>query len=580
MQNERDKMDHSEETPARRLTTRNRRFTLLLIIGSLLISLALVSPYFLSEDERDNNPRRLGMISTHDMPNHLAVMESFDKMLKEGIIYPRWLPDINNGYGNATMNFYPPGFYYITSLFNLVFGDWTVTIFAISVLGLAGSGLAMYFLCIQFYGRIASAVAAVFYMLLPYHLLELYWRGAMPEYVGFILIPMIIYFSNRTGTEGRARDYAGLGLLYGLHLLIHFPVSYLLTYTLALYTLIWAVREKDPKIAVRIAAGMVLGLMMAAIYWLPAAVEGKYTQEFISEIFPYEESLISTRHGMHPFDILIHYTFITQTTALLAAVLILALTRKTRHPRQDFLWGLMGVFSTFMMTILATPVTRIIPKIQATVPAWRWLAIASVFTALSVAAVTDRLTGEASISKALLWACRIALLIVIASNVWLAIDRAIIDSLANGTLKPYDQFYQAGFTPKGSVVPENLPDSERAVLRPPVGSARVIRWDALYREVEVDIDQPGVLRLKSYYFPGWSARINGQEANLVSDTSGIQMLPLTPGQHRVEVFFENTPPRTLGSALTIAALLIMLLLSISEVRSQKSEARSPKDGRG
>jgi hypothetical protein len=215
------------------------------------------------------------------------------------------------------------------------------------------------------------------------------------------------------------------------------------------------------------------------------------------------------------------------------------------------------------MTILATPVTRIIPKIQATVPAWRWLAIASVFTALSVAAVTNRLTGEERVSSALLWAYRVALLIFIWLNVLLTKEPGIIGSLANGTLKPYDHFYQAGFTPKGSVVPENLPDTERTVIRPPVGSARVIRWDALYREVEVDIDQPGVLRLKSYYFPGWSARINGQEANLFSDTSGVQTLPLTPGRHRVEVFFENTPPRTVGAALTIAALLIILLLSIN-----------------
>ncbi len=190
-----------------------RAIAITLTLSALVVASIIVSPFYLSRSAPgpDGNPVSKP-ISTHDMAQHLAVMSQFDLVLRTGIIYPRWQPDFNKGYGLAWTNFYQPGFFYQTSLVNLVFNDWIKTLFALSILGLAASGLTFYLLARLFYNRWAAAIAALLYMILPYHTLDLYWRGAMPELQGFILVPLILYFAFKAGAEAKSRHMAGLGL--------------------------------------------------------------------------------------------------------------------------------------------------------------------------------------------------------------------------------------------------------------------------------------------------------------------------------------------------------------------------------
>src|ERR1700738_1548592 len=151
------------KAPARTWTRRA-----FIVLGALIAGTVMASPFFV---HRGPGGASLWMISTHDMVQHLAVMKDFDRVLKSGTLYPRWLPDINNGYGIPWMNFYPPGFYYLASLVNAVLNDWVRTLFAISALGFAASGLAFYWLARTFYSRTASAVAGLFFMGVPFHLI-------------------------------------------------------------------------------------------------------------------------------------------------------------------------------------------------------------------------------------------------------------------------------------------------------------------------------------------------------------------------------------------------------------------------
>jgi hypothetical protein len=564
-------------------------FRVIFVALVLIIGTAAVTPFYYSQQAtRSDGISRLGLIATHDMGTHFAFMEQFDKVLKSGVYYPRWLPDINRGYGIATMNFYPPGFYYLTSFVHLAVDDWGVTLFVISVFSLAGSGFAFYFLSRQFYGRLASAVGAIFYMLLPYHTLDLYWRGAMPEFLGFVLLPVITYFAFKLGAEGRLRDYAGLGFFYGLHLITHFPVSYLFTYALALYALVWATRNRDWRVLLRIACGMALGLLLSAIYWLPAALESKHTQEAVSEIFPYHKSLITLTPGQNTFDALINHTFTWQTIAIILAFLVLRATVLNPLSRQNAvecsdsesqtrLSLVMAFTTTFMCTMFAISITKLIPKIQATVPAWRWLAISSVFTSLLVSASIHYLGNGFELGRLRLWLYRFAVGIVIALNIWISVQYAIIGALSNGAYAHPANFIEGGFTPKGATLPDRLPNSELVELRPEGGEIQISRWEPQSREVIVKVAQPTVVRLKTYNFPGWTARLNGQAAPLSSDRDGVQLLEVLPGTHKVEIYFTNTTPRTLGALLTGFSFFIIVgltLFTTLQTTKRKAAVRS------
>src|SRR5262249_50662509 len=139
---------------SKKASTSTRAWPVLFVLAVLVAGIVLAAPFFL---RRSPDGKGLWMIGTHDMVQHLAVMKAFDKTLRAGTLYPRWLPDINNGYGTPWMNYYPPGFYYAASLVNRVMNDWIKTLFVISALGFAASGLAFYWLARTFYERAASS---------------------------------------------------------------------------------------------------------------------------------------------------------------------------------------------------------------------------------------------------------------------------------------------------------------------------------------------------------------------------------------------------------------------------------------
>src|SRR5262249_9388590 len=90
-----------------------------------------------------------------------------------------------------------------------------------------------------------------------------------------------------------------------------------------------------------------------------------------------------------------------------------------------------------------------------------------------------------------------------------------------------------------------------------------IRWSSEYRKVRLDLDQPSRIRLKTYYFPGWTARLDGNRAALGRDGDGIQTVEVPAGQHTLEVRFQNTMPRWIGLGFTLLGTLATLGMTIA-----------------
>jgi hypothetical protein len=567
------------------LSAKKHFFTIALVLGALITSSIIVSPFFLSRSEKTSDGLVLRVALTHDLIQHLAVMKDFDTVLRSGHLYPRWLPDYNKGYGGPWMDFYPPGFYYLTSAVNLVTNDWIYTVFIVSILGLAGSGLAFYLLSRLFYGRAASVLAALLYMALSSHVVDLYWRGALPQFMGFIFLPMILYFAFRLGARGRLYDYAGLALFYGLFWMTHSPVSLLMTYALAFYALAWAARERDRKVALRIGVGMGLGVMLGAIYWLPAAYDSRYIKEYFSSLFPYHASYLTLMPG-DEFSDVINNSFALQTLLLIVAILILRESFKSRAAReraeepgeseavkhtQTRLWIIMGVVTTFMTTPYSIYISRLLPKIEVATFAWRWLSIASLFAALVVAATVDELLLRAEFSDVRLWAYRAALALAIIFNVWFTVQAVIVKSFAHPTMAPPANYIDAGFTPVGAFYAQDLPDTPPVVINSETGASEVVYWKPYDRQVIVSTEEACTVRLKTYNYPGWSARLDGEAVALSSDESGAQLIAVPPGRHTLEVRFGSTPPRAIAAGLTVIGFLAVLGLALTGYARRSKE---------
>jgi hypothetical protein len=575
-----------------------------LLIGTvgILMSATIAAPFFYSNSAQ---PGQMEIRQTKDMAIHLAVMGQFDKVLRSGAVYPRWLPDVNYGYGNAWPNFYQPGFYYLTSLVNAVTDNWIDTLFVITTFGLFASGLSFYVLARLFFSRLASVIAATVYALLPYHLLDVFVRGAMPEYLSFVLLPLILYFFYRLASEGRARYYAGLGVCYGACLMIHIPIAYLLSYILVGYALVWAACGRDWRIVVRIGSGMTLGVLLSAIYWIPAVAEIKYAVETVTTLFRYENNFISQLYA-DPYGDLLRATFAIQAVALLVmivAVLWLRLResnkgnmpkawaqssagKRTRFSHES-MWIAMGALSLFMNLPVSYYLARLIPRINVVAFPYRWLVFVCLFTSLVTAALVERLrsaSGPANIAPAnISVTARIGVAVamaVLALNIWFSAQAVIISSLSSPMITPEADFLCDTYCPAGAPPAGNLPRTQRIMIESGSGSTEIVEWSPLYRKAVITIDEPATARFNTFNFPGWTARVDGADVQILSDTVGAQLIRVPQGRHTVEIRFASTQARNLGDAVSVGGVFLVCVLMLAGRRGSGRRKQRREENTG
>lgn len=564
--------------------TRFRSFFPVFLLVIIISSIALVYPFFAYGQRAAGNDGRIMLLNTHDLGMHVPQAMDLDQSLRAGVFYPRWLSNVNKGYGNATMLFYPPVFFYLLTFFNALVGDWAMAALVITALSFIFSAIMFYKLAREFYGKLASATGAFFYLIFPYHLLDLYVRGAVPEIIGFALLPVVIYFAFKLGTRGSPWRLAGLSLFYSLYLLTNMPVGYLLTYTLALYAVIRAITERDLRILIRIGVAMGIGLLLSAIYWLPAALETRHTYEWATDLLPYHKTYITLLQGNNLFEVMLNESFAILGAVIALAIAIMRLSRP-RNPanlpaednRATHVWVAMAIFALFMSSSFSRYISMLIPRIQISTPAWRWFVIASMFTGLALAASVDRLKfrKEAPLWKSL--ALIVPVLALLVSLVWYNARYTIGESLASGSYDPKLEFVNSGFIPKNATQPQDLPDTPRIVVTPGDATILAIDWEPEYRKIELTVLQPSEVRLKTYNFPGWTARLDDQPVPLLSDKDGVQVVKIPAGVHKIETMFKSTRPRILGATITGIGFLCVLGLTVAGGLSRRRQQRKSRD---
>ncbi len=86
------------------------------------------------------------------------------------------------------------------------------------------------------------------------------------------------------------------------------------------------------------------------------------------------------------------------------------------------------------------------------------------------------------------------------------------------------------------------------------------------------LDQPQSLVFNHFYYPGWNAYLlDGEHGRRVEQapivperegTLGRMTVAVPPGEGYLLLVYEDTPPRTIGGAITLATLALILLVSL------------------
>jgi hypothetical protein len=109
---------------------------------------------------------------------------------------------------------------------------------------------------------------------------------------------------------------------------------------------------------------------------------------------------------------------------------------------------------------------------------------------------------------------------------------------------------------------KNLPPTEKVSIARGVGSADILEWKAHRRILLTEGETDLTLKLSTFYFPGWTAEIDGKSYNILVDKeNGSMILEIPKGSHEIQLTFRDTQVRVLGKVISISSLFLILVLS-------------------
>ncbi len=536
-----------------------------------LLGLFLTSPQLLTT-----------CLGGHDIYHHLIFSYHFSEQLLQGELYPRWLINMNGGFGSPTFFFYPPLPYYLTALFSWIpeYNLLGCTPLGLSIsLALILSGMSAYYWLRELTSARYALGIAMLYMVLPYHfLIDLYVRFSFAEFWSFAWMPLILYCSKRI-SRGEPHGVVGLGISLALLITTHLPTFLIFLPILVGYSLVAC--GSTPRLIAwaRNGLGIVLGIGLAAIYWLPAMT----TQEYVSMpsmyvgFLHYSNSFLSSWPTPERGWTFRRYLMVITVGTSLLGVLAWWWSRRYQAPEvrhESRYWLGVAVLSLGMTLPWSKPIWDLLPMLQKVQFPWRFNAVLTVaaITLFAFAATTLRtlvVHGRSYVIRS--WALLLATLLL--TQLAVGIEPLFFDRLTASDVQkalqvsrspleyrprwvPIDQFSKESVNRLGVSTPQV--QSDQPALR-----WQMIQWAP--RQIRMAISTPaaGTLTLHQYYYPGWVAHSAGRSQPLPLQPSpdGLLQIEVPAGDYALAITLAPLPEELAGRWISACALLLCLLLT-------------------
>lgn len=535
---------------------------------------------------------------------------SFDALLRAGHLRPDWSPHTYFGYGSPLFHFYAPLPFYLTELWLLLGASVTTALKATLVFALILSGLGMFLFCRDFASPLPACLAALAYMLAPYHLVDMLVRHALGEHTAFAFVPFAAWgLSGMLYGSRRLRFAVGTLALAAL-VLTHNIAAMLGFCALGLWWLVLAVHTRDSRAVLW--GGLLLGAGLATslFFWGPALAEKGlvYADDVLTRgYFVYWDHFVAPRQLVEPSwgfggsrrgtaeDDMSLQVGLAHWLLVLAALGCAAVGARRRGRSTPLLvYGvLLFLGSVFLTLPISAFVYRAIPLLAYLQFPWRFLLFAA-FAASLLAVAVEPLARSLAWPRALPALTALLGAVVLASYAGYTRPAAGVYVPAAGEFEPValaelprlrasgvalrlrdlgglDFFLARGepgtsrdeYLPRSVDrlhKPDALPEAPVAWLGQGAAGLRVLPGDPVDVVVEVDAPAPGRLEFARFQFPGWVARVDGEPgpATAAPATGRIQV-PVGAGHHRVELRFGSTPLRRACGLFSLVSLAGVLM---------------------
>ena len=529
------------------------KYIFLVIIFSLIASFSLLHS---------------GLPPTHDGEYHVVRFWQFDKVLKDGDLYPRWAPDLNFGLGIPLFSYIYPFPNYVASFLH-TFGVSFIDAFKLNLFfAIIISGIFFYLWAKNFFGNLGAMVGAVFYLFSPYLFVDVYIRGSVGEVWALAFFPGFLWAITELLLNEK-RVFFPISIIFLSLIIFSHNILALLFFPFAIsysFILILISKEKRNKI-INLVKIVLISLGLSSIFWLPAIWETKYTvglqiYDFRTN-FPDLYQLIFPSWGSGFFGGGIQNEMSVQIgLANLLAVVVSFFVLYKLNKKKDVKRILVAFFilSFFLVVFLMQEVSLFvwekIPLMNYFQFPWRFLSLTILICSFLAASIF-------SLVKSKLLA-----LLLILIGVLLTFNYAHPAYY----LERNDEYYQTrpNFIDgtnsignvfntiwlKGDLVRKkekiNYLDKEVKVEVKEVKSTRY--------KFNISSNKDFPLVLNTAYFPGWDVLINKKHVDIAPNKNGLISFTLPKGKNSVEVSFNDTLIRSIALLISIISFVLVLKL--------------------
>ncbi len=511
-----------------------------------------------------------GIPTGNDLPEHYRFALAFEENLANGILFPSRSDSVNDGFGDVGVRFYPPLTYYLLNLTSAATGSWyygsILAFFFLFALG----GIGVYFWSREWFGETASLIGALVYILLPYHVNQLFNAFLLAEFAAAAVMPFCFLFASRLFRSADVKNVILFGLAFSALLLTHIPTSMIVSISLAAFAAVSWWNSRTIGSLFRFAGGVGTALLLSSFYLVRLFTERDYLKhsaaEFASKDFDFRSNFLLSyfyASGAEYMDRSLWFGDAMLVLTLVASVPFLVIF--WRHANKELRSSLFPLVPVMAIALFfATPVSSLLwsslPLLAKIQFPFRWMSVITLCASLFIAAGYGRLEemfkGDSRPRGMLLAG---GILIAMAFSVFQVIRPARYSTQAEFSAAV--ERYRASESCEcwwpiwaNRAALGNLADATgngRQVLR--------VSRAPNSREFTIADGEPTELRVATFFYPHWKATVNGTSVDANIGNDGTIVVPLPSREVALSLTFQEPWLNRMLGRVSAAALGIVII---------------------
>ncbi len=516
-------------------------------------------------------------LTGHDPAYNLMRLIEIHNLLSSGVFLPKWAPDLVFGFGYPIFIFYPPACYYLAEIFVILGTGFGIAIKLGYFLGFLFGGWFFYKIGERLGSKKSGVIGAVLFCYVPYRLVDVYVRSSYSEFIAISIVPFIIWsilsYHKRNNTKYLLFMLIGLSLLNLTHTIsafLFFPSVFLIS----------VVHKKQDTI--RFIVVFALSCAITSFFWVPALAEQGnvnfasiikdnfcyknhfvYLSQFFSQAWGFGLSVPGKNDGM-PFQI--GYPQITAVLLCITSIF----TDKNRYKKLSILSVGLILSAVFLMTSSSAFLWDNLKILQILQFPWRLLMVVGIFASfcgvIGSKTLFDKI-GNRNLNRIFFI---LFLILIVGFNQRFCktkyiddknFESLLVKNINRLPLPDGSSTIMLEYLPRWvKVLPQKLPDrkiepsADIRILRSVIGPTKY--------DIDLVVKSPNVLRINTFYYPGWNIYLDGHRVKPIVDKKmgTMKIYIAQKGKHHLKIIFQNTVLRNACNILSLLTVLATLIL--------------------